>query len=292
MVALAGIRRVFHFAQQRVHLFRLADGAPRAPSHGRPWWPRHASAAAPAAAPRPIPPCARRDRAAAPRHPSCRAATASRARRPRRDRRTRSRARTRPAPRRAPAAARRVASSSSTISGISRICRCTPFFESDALQPLIDDALMRGVLVDDDQAVAGLRHDIGLVDLRARRAERPIDQVGRRLRLEAHVGRRRADIEGRLVLFGKRGGAGKGRHPADGIRRRALPVPIAGPRRDHRAERGDCRAAAIGRGALALARQPVLQRMHDQRAHQAGIAETHFRFRRMHVGVDLARIAA
>ena len=29
--------------------------------------------------------------------------------------------------------------------------------------------------------------------------------------------------------------------------------------------------------------------MHDQCAHQAGIAEAHFGFRRMHIGVDLAR---
>ena len=31
------------------------------------------------------------------------------------------------------------------------------------------------------------------------------------------------------------------------------------------------------------------ERMHDQRAHQAGIAKTHFGFGRMHVDVDLAR---
>jgi len=36
-------------------------------------------------------------------------------------------------------------------------------------QPFIDDALMRGVLIDDDDSVAGLRDDIGFVQLRARR---------------------------------------------------------------------------------------------------------------------------
>ncbi len=40
------------------------------------------------------------------------------------------------------------------------------------LQPLIDEALMRGVLIDDDQRVLGLGDDEGVVDLRARRAER------------------------------------------------------------------------------------------------------------------------
>ena len=60
-------------------------------------------------------------------------------------------------------------SSSSTISGISRICRCA-VLRQRPLQLFIDDTLMGGVLVYHDQAVAGLRHDVGLVDLRARRA--------------------------------------------------------------------------------------------------------------------------
>ncbi len=37
------------------------------------------------------------------------------------------------------------------------------------LHALVDDALMRGVLVDDHDAVARLRHDVRLVQLRARR---------------------------------------------------------------------------------------------------------------------------
>ena len=85
------------------------------------------------------------------------------------------------------------------------------------LQPLIDDALMRGVLVDDDQAVAGLRHDIGLVHLRARGAERAVDQVGRRLEaLDARIGRRRADVEGGLRGLGQaeRGIAARAQSPA------------------------------------------------------------------------------
>ena len=46
---------------------------------------------------------------------------------------------------------------------------------------LVDDPLMRGVLVDNDQTVAGLRHDISLVQLRARRAEGPVYLVRRSL---------------------------------------------------------------------------------------------------------------
>ena len=41
-----------------------------------------------------------------------------------------------------------------------------------ALQALIDQALMRGVLIDDDESVLGLGDDEHVVDLGARRAER------------------------------------------------------------------------------------------------------------------------
>jgi len=36
---------------------------------------------------------------------------------------------------------------------------------------------MRGVLVDHNKAVAGLRHDIGLMNLRSRRSERAVEQI-------------------------------------------------------------------------------------------------------------------
>ena len=42
----------------------------------------------------------------------------------------------------------------------------------------IDDAFVRGVLIDDHQSVPRLRHDIGVVDLRARGAERMIERIG------------------------------------------------------------------------------------------------------------------
>ena len=41
---------------------------------------------------------------------------------------------------------------------------------------------------------------------------------------------------------------------------------------------------------VALARQRVLERRHDQGAHQAGVAKAHLGLGRMHVDVDLARI--
>ncbi len=152
---------------------------------------------------------------------------------------------------------------------------------------------MRGVLVDDDQAVAGLRHDIGLVHLRARRAERAVDQLGRRLEaLDARIGGRRADLEGGLRGFGEaeRGAAARRRRsraaaPASAAsrRRRGAPSPAGGTPRWWRCRRW-------WRRALALARQRLLQRAHDQPAHQAGVAEAHLGLGRMHVDVDLARI--
>ncbi|MNT36655.1 hypothetical protein D3C72_1727540 [compost metagenome] len=48
------------------------------------------------------------------------------------------------------------------------------------LHPLIDEALVGGVLIHYDQAVAGLGDDIGAVQLGAGGAERIVDQVGRR----------------------------------------------------------------------------------------------------------------
>ena len=43
---------------------------------------------------------------------------------------------------------------------------------------------------------------------------------------------------------------------------------------------------------MALARQRVLQRAHDQPAHQPGIAETHFGLGGMHIHVHEGRIAS
>ena len=48
-------------------------------------------------------------------------------------------------------------------------------FGALALQPLINNALVRGVLVDDDEAIAGLRDNIGVVNLRSRGAKWRLD---------------------------------------------------------------------------------------------------------------------
>ena len=126
VVALAGIGHLFHLAQQRVHLLGLepAPGAHRAVAgHGGG---DVQQAALQAAARRPIPPCARRDRAAGPARRPRPASRASRAPPPRPGRRLRSRGRSAPV-RSARATSRAAsASSSSTISGISRIWRATP----------------------------------------------------------------------------------------------------------------------------------------------------------------------
>ena len=231
MIALAGIGRVFHLAKQRVHLFRLeqASGAHRAMAgHGgrdmhQPAFQRQ----------RFVPFRHMLGEVAQQRTPALALPSSDGV----------SRTATAPGPKDSIASPNEassslrsnsrstVASSISTISGISRICRCTPFFASEAFNLLVDDALMRGVLVHDNEAVAGLRDDIGFVNLRPRRAERPVEQIGRRLLLEANVRRRRADVEGRLAGFGKapRGGGFKGRPRPDRKSRRAPPVPIRLP---------------------------------------------------------------
>ncbi len=60
---------------------------------------------------------------------------------------------------------------------------------------------MGGVLIDDDDALSRLRHDIGLVHLRARGAERPVEEIGLGridARVDARIGGGAADVERRL----------------------------------------------------------------------------------------------
>src|SRR5581483_1168009 len=114
--------------------------------------------------------------------------------------------------------------------------------------------------------VTGLRNDIGLVNLRPRCAQRAIEQISRGLILKSHVRRRRADIEGGLTGFGERGGCGrlKCRRWPGGKGRRATPIPVRRPptwlsRRERGTQRLDDRAAAVGSGSLALARQTLFK---------------------------------
>ena len=87
---------------------------------------------------------------------------------------------------------------------------------------------MGGVLVHDNEAVAGLRHNIGLVDLRPRRSQRAVEQIGWWCFLKMCVGGRRADVERGLAGFGegRRRRALEGRQRAGRISGRAPPVPI------------------------------------------------------------------
>ena len=66
------------------------------------------------------------------------------------------------------------ASGSSTISGISSACAAMPFASACAFQAFIDQPLMRGVLVDDDDAGRGLGDDPVFMQLRPRGAKRRV----------------------------------------------------------------------------------------------------------------------
>ncbi len=106
-------------------------------------------------------------------------------------------------------------------------------------QPFIDQPLVRRVLVNDHDPVFGLRDDVGLVHLRARRAEWPCHQrrIGRR-----HSSRRwRERLEGFLRGFGK---------PCR-YRRVAFGPPVVGHRPLHprrpRPERSDGRSGGFRR---------------------------------------------
>ena len=70
------------------------------------------------------------------------------------------------------------------------------------LQPFIDDALVGSVLIHDNEAVAGLRYDVDLVDLRALRTKRATEQVTGRLIPTATAARSK---DGSLPAAGREG---------------------------------------------------------------------------------------
>ncbi len=79
-----------------------------------------------------------------------------------------------------------------------------PAIGESALQPFIDQPLMRGMLIDDDQRVSSLGDDEGAVNLRACGAERIARTVIFLRHAGARVGARRGDrSEWRLGLLGK-----------------------------------------------------------------------------------------
>ena len=112
-------------------------------------------------------------------------------------------------------------------------CRAMPPAARNSLQLFVDDALVGGVLVDDDDAVLGLGHDIGFVQLRAGSTEGCGAVLGvhglvRRPRIR---GRPAEMIEGRLLGLGEAlSGARQARRasPSRGWVRRACRVAHVG----------------------------------------------------------------
>ena len=135
------------------------------------------------------------------------------------------------------------------------------------LETLVDDALVGGVLIDDDEAVAGLRDDVGLVHLGARRAERSVAQFRRRLD-HGGFGGRGSDLERGLRRLGETecGPMRRARQGAriDRPRQRAAPIPCSARpairRQGAWAKRRERRRPAGRRGASSVARQRLLQR--------------------------------
>ena len=171
------------------------------------------------------------------------------------------------------------------------------------LQRLVDKPLMRGMLVDDDQRVAGLRHDVVFVHLRARRAEVGRPRCVRELRCEVRASAlQAAGVESGLRGFAeaafqrplqRSGGleaADRGAAKA-GIEA-AMPAGRARMTVDGRtrAESADHRGRARRCGANAGAGQRLADRADDQPAHQPGIAEAHIGLGRVDVDVDQCRI--
>ena len=140
------------------------------------------------------------------------------------------------------------------------------------LHPLIDQALVGGVLVDDDHAVAGLGDDVGLVHLGPRGAERIVDGiehlparrvardvVGRRdLPARARpVPRRRQDRAATAAVL-----AASAEGPAARLPRReagALGSAVRGAASPAGPEAAKRRAGDGGRGAVAGAGQGMAQ---------------------------------
>ncbi len=149
---------------------------------------------------------------------------------------------------------------------------------------------MRGVLVDDDQAVAGLGQHIGLMQLR------PGGPQG--MVLQRRWGFGLLDAEGRgrdwrRVLHPR---AGFAEPRQDGGGRGSAPQAGAAPARGGRRARSLGPEAAEGgggdggRAADPGAGQGVAQRPHHQAAHQARVAEAHLRLGRVDVHIDLGGV--
>ncbi len=158
---------------------------------------------------------------------------------------------------------------------------------------------MGGVLIHDDEAVAGLRDDVGLVHLRAGGAERAIEQIRRRRHrrcghraVGAPTSNAACAASARPCTSGAAARKAAGVDRSEG--RRAAPVPV---------ERGSPRAPGLPAGTRSRLRRRCSPRRGGLRAQapsfsactinartRPGIAEAHFGLGRMHVDVDLARV--
>lgn len=164
-----------------------------------------------------------------------------------------------------------------------------------AFEPFIDEPLMRRVLIDDDEAVAGLGKNIALVDLRLGRAERRIESVGREFSRQAVRRALRLESGSRLgeTRLGRPGEARKGRGLA--------PIPIdASSLRDKAATVGAGatgekieRRAAVRRGrAMERAVQTLLQGADEKATDEPHVAKADLGLGRMDIDVDLVGITA
>ncbi len=147
------------------------------------------------------------------------------------------------------------------------------------LHPLIDQPLVGGVLVDDDDPVGGLGDDVGLVQLSPGGAER----IGP-LRRGIVVGRRRhRALEGGALL------GEAGRRQRREARHRLAQQPGRGKARAlaaARAEAGQRSAGDGRRGAVAGGAERMAGGADDQPAHQCSVAEAHLGLGRVDVDVD------
>ena len=160
------------------------------------------------------------------------------------------------------------------------------------LQPLVDEPLMGGMLIDDDDAVARLGDDIGVVHLRPRRAERG-GEVGLAgaIAMGARIGGGRPGSQSGLRLFGEAGWRGA----AGAAAKRASPSGAAGRRRAPKVaprQRGERRRPAGRRGAMQRRFEALLQSADEEAAHQARIVKAHFGLGRVDVDIDEVRVAA
>ncbi len=141
------------------------------------------------------------------------------------------------------------------------------------LQPLIDEALMGGVLIDEDERILRLGDDEGVVHLGTRSAER--------------IGGLIALIRARMGDSARRGDRRKRRlgplGEAEGARRRLMRREAMGwPRHAGNRLLGQaCRGTVLG------AAKGLMQCGDDQRANGLRIAEPELGLGRMHIHVDL-----